>query len=112
MLQKCLTTTPLGVAVIQLNDVMYIYSEKHYINFILNNDTTIRTLMTLNQLEAELTLYRQFARCHQSYIVNFDYVVEVQRTKILLKNYTDSLPVSRAYKETVKEKFLLYHLPF
>lgn len=104
--------TPLGVAVIQLNDVMYIYSEKHYINFILNNDTTIRTLMTLNQLEAELTLYRQFARCHQSYIVNFDYVVEVQRTKILLKNYTDSLPVSRAYKESVKEKFLLYHLPF
>lgn len=104
--------TPLGVAVIQLNDVMYIYSEKHYINFILNNDTTIRTLMTLNQLEAELTLYRQFARCHQSYIVNFDYVVEVQRTKILLKNYMDSLPVSRAYKESVKEKFLLYHLPF
>ena len=106
--------TPLGIAVIQLNDIMYIYSEKHYINFILNNDTTIRTLMTLDQLEAELTLYRQFARCHQSYIVNFDYVLEVQRTKILLKIHTDSekefIPVSRTYKESVKEKFLLYHL--
>ena len=70
--------------------------------------------MTLDQIESELALYRQFVRCHQSYIVNFDYVMEVQRTKILLKNCTDSknefVPVSRSHKESVKEKFLLYHL--
>lgn len=106
--------TSLGIALIQLNDVMYIFSDKHYIHFTLNNGTVIRSLMTLDQIESELALYRQFVRCHQSYIVNFDYVMEVQRTKILLKNCTDSknefVPVSRSHKESVKEKFLLYHL--
>lgn len=106
--------TSLGTAVIKLRTIVYITSDKHYLNFIFNNGTKIRTQMTLNQLEEELLHYQHFARCHQSYIVNLDYVSEVQREKVLfniiLPNGISFVPISRKYCETIKEKFLIHHL--
>jgi two-component system response regulator LytT len=47
----------------------------------------------------------QFIQCHQSYIVNFKYAVEIQRYKLFLTN-EEMIPLSRKYWESVKTAFL------
>ena len=70
--------------------------------------------MTLNALETILKPYQQFIRCHQSYIVNLDYVLEVQRDRVILKGHSmpisPDLPVCRKYSSVIKEQFLIHHL--
>ncbi len=105
--------TTLGTAIIPLKDLVYITSDKHYVNFIINTQDTIRSKMTLNQIEERLKMNRQFVRCHQSYIVNLDYVTDMQNTKLSIKNSTsimEPIPISRYYKKAVKEQFLRHHL--
>ena len=48
---------------------------------------------------------KEFAQCHQSYIVNLKYIFEIRRYEIILKN-KDIIPASRAYWENVKSAFL------
>lgn len=120
-IQKCeqkykqiVVKTPTGITTICLNDIAYISSDLHYIDFSLIQGEIIRTKMKINQIAAELQPYQQFIRCHQSYIVNLDFVQEIQRQQILLKKISPTLsrwiPISRKYLSSTKEKFLLYHL--
>lgn len=46
-----------------------------------------------------------FVRCHNSYIVNLQHVLRLERKMILLKNGVQ-IPISRARNEQVKERFL------
>ena len=106
--------TSLGTAIVYLNNIIYINSDKHYITLISKDGNHISSKMTLSEIENTLKPYQQFVRCHQSYIINLDYVLEVQRDKVLLKGHSlalnPDLPVSRKYAATIKEKFLIHHL--
>lgn len=110
---KLVIKIPKGTAVIYLNTLLYVASNKHYLEFMLDDHTKIHSLMKLSQLEELLAGYPQFVRIHQSYIVNLDYVKEVYRDNLLfLADYhhiVSTLPISRKHAEKVKEKFLLYH---
>lgn len=105
--------TSLGVARIHLSNVFYIASDKHYLDFFMTNGKTVRTQMTLNELEQQLEKFPQFARCHQSYLVNMNYVIEVQRERLFIQQSLPgtvlSIPISRKYSKLMRERFLCYH---
>lgn len=108
--------TSLGIAAVNINNIVYINSDLHYVTFLLADGEHIRSKMKLEAAEILLTSYSQFIRCHQSYIVNLDYVQEVQRLRIIFNHKKPYLPsfiaISRKYSDIVREKFLLHRLKF
>lgn len=108
--------TSLGVAAVNINTIVYINSDLHYVDFLLTSGEYVRSKMKLEDVELLLSNYSQFMRCHQSYIVNLDYVQEVQRLRIIFNHKKPYLPgsiaISRKYSDIAREKFLLYRLKF
>ncbi len=76
-----------------LNEIMYIQSRKRVCEIYAKNRVH-RVYLKISALEKELT--DSFVRCHQSYIVNPDFVVSADKTQLVLKN-GDRVPVSRKY---------------
>ena len=76
-----------------LNNIMYIQSRKRICE-IYAKDQIHRAYLKISELSKELT--DNFIRCHQSYIVNSDFVVSADKTQLILKN-GDRVPVSRKY---------------
>lgn len=112
---QVLIKTPLGMAAVALNKIVFIRSTLHYVDFVLRDEKEpLHSKLKLDEVETMLQPYHQFVRCHQSFIVNLDYIQELQRQKILLNvaglAECDTLPISRKYITVVKEKFLRYHL--
>ena len=107
--------TSMGTATAHVNNIVYVNSDLHYIEFILTTGEALRTKMQMRQVETLLKPYPQFIRCHQSYLVNLDYVREVQRLNILLKNINEktilnTIPISREYLNQTKERFVQHNL--
>ncbi|MGN1167430.1 MAG: LytR/AlgR family response regulator transcription factor [Lachnospiraceae bacterium] len=53
----------------------------------------------------EMLAHSDFVRCHNSYIVNLQYVSRLERRFVLLKDGTQ-VPISRSRNEEVKNQFL------
>lgn len=66
-----------------------------------NEEFTIKD--TMDELEERIDKI-QFVRCHHSFIVYFSAIDEIQRDKIIMKN-GGIIPISRRYKDNLKEKF-------
>lgn len=63
---------------IDLNDIVYLKSAKNYTIFRLRNGKEVISSKTLGIFEEELTGVSNFVRPHRSYIVNFDFVNDLQ----------------------------------
>lgn len=48
-----------------------------------------------------------FVRCHNSFIVNLNYIAQYSKTSFLMKNGAE-IPISRSHQKEVKEKFLIW----
>jgi DNA-binding LytR/AlgR family response regulator len=63
---------------------------------------------TLKTLEADLSAYPHFLRCHKSYIVNLDAVTRIsgnaQGYKLHVQDVEEPIPVSRQHNATIKER--------
>lgn len=91
---KCLEfTADYKECKIPLNEIIYIQSRKRVCEIYVNHQVH-RAYLKISELEKELN--DNFIRCHQSYIVNSDFVVSADKTQLLLKN-GDCIPVSRKY---------------
>lgn len=110
---KLSVKTSIGNAVIYLHKLIYVTSDRHYVDFILNDKTTFHSLMKLSDLEEQLKDYPQFVRCHQSYLINLDYVEEIQRDTVFFthdyQHIITTLPVSRTFRNSLREQFMRYH---
>lgn len=51
-----------------------------------------------------------FLRCHQSYLLNSDYIRRLNSTSVLLADQTE-LPVSRTYLQSLRTRLLLKKIP-
>ena len=86
--------------IIDLSQVSTIESGGNYIYIHSNNQVyPMRTTMTKMQQNLDAS---QFVRVHRSYIVNLDYILEIQTPqageyRILLKN-KETIPLSRTYR--------------
>jgi len=98
---------------ILLEDLLYIESADNYviIHYITNNKTKTYLLRnSLKNLET-LLIKSPVGRCHRSFLVNFNRVKVIRRTKEGLMLEIDQpnipdIPVSRSYQEIVSSKFL------
>lgn len=110
---KLTVKTSIGISTIYFPNILYIKSTAHYVTFVLKDGSQITSLMTLSQLEERLRPFPQFARCHQSYIANLDYIQDAQKKNLILSpeyhKIIDAIPISRRYSTIIGEKFLRYH---
>ncbi len=101
-----------------LEDLLYIESDENYavIHYTSNGKTKTYLLRnTLKNLENMLKK-TSVGRCHRSYLVNFNRVKVIRRTKegLMLEIEepgTPDIPVSKSYQANVSSKFLGNDLP-
>jgi len=91
-------------AVINVKDLIYLQSDGHYVNLYLkdrNNPEVERS--SLKNWEEKLEAH-DFIRIHRSYLVKGKELKAVYASKVLLEDGTE-LPVSRTYKDELKNRF-------
>jgi DNA-binding LytR/AlgR family response regulator len=85
-------------------NLRFIESDKHHLNFHINNKT-LQTIGKLNDYEAILKDKKGFLRCHQSFLVNMDYIVDTRDNNFILAEGT-AIPIRR--NEALKIKKIYY----
>jgi two-component system LytT family response regulator len=87
-----------------LRDILYIESLKDYVK-IKTKEKLIVSLQTMKSLEDSLPTHR-FIRIHNSTIIAFDAIEEIERdkVKILDKYFTISDSYKKAFKERIEAK--------
>ncbi len=84
------------------HEIVYIESDKMYIN-IHTTSQTIRLRMQLKDILVMLN-ERMFRRCHQSFIVNMEYIYTLKRYEITMRN-GEIIPISKAYSKQIRREF-------
>jgi two-component system, LytTR family, response regulator len=79
---------------LNIDDILYIEGRKDYVNIQIVNKKYI-VLNTLKKLEQ--TLPSHFLRIHNSYIVNFDKIIEFKENQVYMEGV--KIPVGRAYHD-------------
>ena len=93
-----------GTICILLKDILYIERIQRY-SYIHTPYEVIKTSLKIKDLLQQLTL--PFIRTHNSYIINAQYVKELKRIHVILQNQ-QSIQISRAYQEHLKQQFHLF----
>lgn len=88
--------------IIQISDIVYCQSDKGYTTFFLNDGTKILVSKVLKEYEMLLPT-ALFIRCHQSYLVNANYISKYYKDGNLLLTTKDLIPVSERKKEIVTD---------
>ncbi len=90
---------------LSLSDIRYIESYNHSI--VIHQSTGNSTYyFSLSEFEKQLPK-GQFARCHNSYLVNLNAVHEIGRTELHLQN-GEVLPIGRTYYKMFQSSFVRY----
>lgn len=86
---------------IDTKDICYFQADNNSTDIHLNNGEMITAFKTLKHFESVLPY--PFARIHNSYIVNRNYISRIHtgNTVCYIKNTTTKLPFSKSYKENV-----------
>ncbi|MEC4004211.1 LytTR family DNA-binding domain-containing protein [Flavobacterium sp. SUN052] len=86
---------------IDASDICYLQADNNSTDIHLNSGEMITAFKTLKHFEGVLTY--PFARIHNSYIVNVDYVSRIHTGNVVchIKNTTTKLPFSKSYKENI-----------
>ena len=88
-----------------LAEIRYIESYNHSI--IVHQSEGDRTyILSLSDFEKQMPP-NQFCRCHNSYVVNMDYVEEIGRSELSLRGGS-RLPIGRAYYKALQSAFIRY----
>ena len=68
----------------------------------------------LSKLEEQLSEYPEFLRCHQSFLVNLNYIEDIPEGSFKLKDaacsYSSLVPISRSRYKYCKMEFYQYRL--
>ncbi|SFA71783.1 DNA-binding response regulator, LytR/AlgR family [Acetitomaculum ruminis DSM 5522] len=87
---------------VNYKDIVYIETYGRGIKVVLKNDDFISSYKISQVLEMLTPTF--FIQCHQSYIVNTNYISEIKHLEIIT-NTEDSIPVSRSHWKEVKQIF-------
>ncbi len=88
-----------------LAEIRYIESYNH--NIVIHQVSGNRSyLLSLSEAEKQLPP-GQFCRCHNSYLVNMEYVEEISRKQLSLRGGS-RLPIGRAYYKSLQSAFIRY----
>jgi len=89
-----------NVRIIRVQDIIYCKGEGPYTFFFLNNGEKELISKPLKFYE-ELLSTPYFLRTHQSYLVNRNYISEVNRSEYLLLNNNEEIPISTRRKSFI-----------
>lgn len=89
--------------------IVFIESSKHYLFFHLSNGTILRTYAKLDEYENILSGYGNFMRCHQSFIVNMDFIRQLRGRDFILDGGIH-IPVRKSGFSLYKKKYIAYTL--
>jgi len=91
----------IGENTLLASDILFLESDKNYVNIILKDNTKTTVRASLKELEIKLERLQQFLRCHRAYIINIDTIQSVegnaQGLKLSVPNSLLKVPVSRSY---------------
>ncbi|MDF2802330.1 MAG: Response regulator of the LytR/AlgR family [Anaerocolumna sp.] len=88
---------------IEVNKIKYI-EKKRNVSIIHMEANEYTCYETLAQLYSKLDI-NKFCYIHQGYIVNFNMIMEVGKTMVVLADYIE-IPISRKYYKDVKSRFM------
>jgi two-component system, LytTR family, response regulator LytT len=88
---------------IEVNKIKYI-EKKRNVSIIHMEANEYTCYETLAQLYSKLDI-NKFCYIHQGYIVNFNMIMEVGKTMVVLADYIE-IPISRKYYKEVKTRFM------
>lgn len=91
---------------LEINDIMYVESDKHVLNIHLKDSRVIQTTEKLSELEKTINSKR-FIRCHQSYLVNMDYIKDA-KTDFILSNDI-RIPIRVRGRKEIIERYHKYY---
>lgn len=88
-----------SIVAVRINTIKYIKSESNYVVFYLT-DKKVMSLMSLKRLESDLP--DSFIRVHKSYIVNLEYLDEMNADSVIVSGQT--IPIGPKHKENLKSR--------
>ena len=91
---------------LEINDIMYAESDKHVLNIHLKDSRVIQTTEKLSELKKTINSKR-FIRCHQSYLVNMDYIKDA-KTDFILSNDI-RIPIRVRGQKEIIERYHKYY---
>ena len=94
---------------LKLSRILYFENRLHRVYIILRNGDILSIHQKLNELQEELKPQTCFLRCHQSYIVNLNYVETLGPMGFLMIN-GQSVPVSRNFYKECKQVYYHFQL--
>ena len=90
-------------------ELIYIESTGNYVRIYYERDGKIHQtsfLATLSKMEDTLSDCPFLIRCHRAFIVNLLRIEKITGSKIQLKSVTTEIPISRTYKNDVKNRII------
>lgn len=105
--ESLVVKTKQGNQVININDIIYIESIGHNLNYHLFNKDTLEERNTLKNIETKLNKYN-FSRCNSCYLVNLKYITLISGYKCYLNDI--ELAISQPRKKQFLEEFNNYLL--
>ena len=91
---------------LEINDIMYVESDKHVLNIHLKDSRVIQTTEKLSELEKTINSKR-FIRCYQSYLVSMDYIKDA-KTDFILSNDI-RIPIRVRGRKEIIERYHKYY---
>lgn len=92
--------------VIPIKELMYLERDKRLTTLVLADGSREMSAYELSVLQ-DMIGRDDFLRCHNSYVVNLNFVREFRRNEFCLSNGKD-IPVSRRYLDEVRRRFKLW----
>lgn len=93
---------------VKVREIIYLYSERNYVIYMLTENRRVKVRRALQECEAELGRLG-FLRVHRSFLVNMEHIKNISRrdNSICLSN-GEMLEIGRTYKDEIEERFLTW----
>ena len=96
-----------GIARVELRTLEYCEVIHRTLFLHLTSGKVLESIGSLDELCGQLKPYRNFLRCHRSYLVNLEYVQKLSARAITMSCLTE-IPIPRARYNEIKSAFLEY----
>lgn len=100
------------LVVLSMSEIVYIVKSGR-VAYIHTTEKVYKTYLTMVEIIDKLNK-DTFARIHGSYLVNLNYIIEIAKNEVFVKQFEEdiqqekslSLPMSRTFKEELKDKYV------
>lgn len=99
--------------ILSMDEIIYI-SKNGRLAYIHTTEKIYKTYLTMSEILNKLDL-NYFVKTHGSYVLNLNYVIEITKNEVILKNMENkeqhnslAIPISRKFKEELKSKYMKF----